>query len=98
VVTGDRCHWTNGSTALASMVAGILAEFLRGVDIVPLLLRTSAHARHRTSRLRLQALHRFRGLRPDFERLGTPLPTRNGRLSNDAAGFASCYGPHRRSP
>ncbi len=26
-----------------------------------------------------------------------PLPAQ-GRLSNDAAGFASCYGPHRRSP
>src|SRR5713226_10584216 len=26
-----------------------------------------------------------------------PCPAR-GRMSNDAAGFASCYGPHRRSP
>ena len=26
-----------------------------------------------------------------------PLPAQ-GRMSNDAAGFASCYGPHRRSP
>jgi Endosomal/lysosomal potassium channel TMEM175 len=30
---------------------------------------------------------------------GSALPDPpNGRLSNDAAGFASCYGPHRRSP
>jgi hypothetical protein len=27
-----------------------------------------------------------------------PCPPPRGRLSNDAAGFASCYGPHRRSP
>jgi hypothetical protein len=27
-----------------------------------------------------------------------PAPTPKGRLSNDAAGFASRYGPHRRSP
>jgi hypothetical protein len=27
-----------------------------------------------------------------------PRPPATGRLSNDAAGFASCYGPHRRSP
>src|SRR5690606_31871399 len=27
-----------------------------------------------------------------------PRPTPSGGLSNDAAGFASCYGPHRRSP
>ena len=27
-----------------------------------------------------------------------PVPTPKGRLSNDAAGFASRYGPHRRSP
>ena len=27
-----------------------------------------------------------------------PYPPATGRLSNDAAGFASCYGPHRRSP
>ena len=25
-------------------------------------------------------------------------PPGTGRMSNDAAGFASCYGPHRRSP
>ena len=27
-----------------------------------------------------------------------PYPPATGQLSNDAAGFASCYGPHRRSP
>jgi hypothetical protein len=27
-----------------------------------------------------------------------PRPTPKGGLSNDAAGFASCYGPHYRSP
>jgi hypothetical protein len=25
-------------------------------------------------------------------------PALTGETSNDAAGFASCYGPHRRSP
>lgn len=45
-----------------------------------------------------QALHRFHGLHPDSEGLGTPLPHPHGRVSNDAAGFASRYGPHRRSP
>ena len=45
-----------------------------------------------------QALHRFHGLHPDSERLGTPLPHPHGRVSNDATGFASRYGPHRRSP
>ena len=27
-----------------------------------------------------------------------PAPALTGRTPNDAAGFASCYGPHRRSP
>jgi hypothetical protein len=62
-------------------------------------IRSAPHTPGSSSRLRFQALHRFHGLRPDFERLGTPLPAREpGRLSNDAAGFTSCYGTHRRSP
>jgi hypothetical protein len=36
-------------------------------------MRSAPHTPGSSSRLRLQALHRFRGLRPDFERLGTPL-------------------------
>jgi hypothetical protein len=61
-------------------------------------IRSAPHTPGSPSRLRLQALRRFHGLRPDFERLGTPFGHPSGRLSNDAAGFASCYGPHRRSP
>src|SRR5580704_18996712 len=58
-------------------------------------IRSAPHTPGSPSRLRFQALHRFHGLRPDFERLGTPFARPEGRLSNDAAGFASCYGPHR---
>src|SRR3954451_17471254 len=46
----------------------------------------------------MQELHRFRGLHPDLEGLGSPWYHPFGRLSNDAAGFASCYGPFSRSP
>src|SRR4029077_19075879 len=61
-------------------------------------IRSAPHTPGSPSRLRFQALRRFHGLRPYFERLGTPFARPTGRLSNDAAGFASCYGPHRRSP
>src|SRR5690242_2898309 len=61
-------------------------------------IRSAPHTPGSPSRLRFQALRRFHGLRPDFERLGTPFARPEGRLSNDAAGFASCCGPHRRSP
>jgi hypothetical protein len=37
-------------------------------------IRSAPHTPGSSSRLRFQALHRFHGLRPDFERLGTPLP------------------------
>ena len=50
------------------------------------------------SRLRFQALHRFHGLHPDFGGSALPAPALTGGTPNDAAGFASCYGPHRRSP
>src|SRR6266568_2225188 len=40
----------------------------------------------------IQALHRFHGLHPDPEGLGTPLPRPHGQAHNDAAGFASRYG------
>ncbi len=45
----------------------------------------------------IQELHRFRGLHPDSEGLGSPLCHQRW-LSNDAAGFASRYGPLSRSP
>ena len=35
---------------------------------------------------------------PRFREARHSLARPHGRLSNDAAGFASCYGPHRRSP
>jgi hypothetical protein len=35
---------------------------------------------------------------PRFREARHSLARPEGRLSNDAAGFASCYGPHRRSP
>jgi hypothetical protein len=35
---------------------------------------------------------------PRFREARHSLTRPSGRLSNDAAGFASCYGPHRRSP
>ena len=35
---------------------------------------------------------------PRFREARHSLVRPEGRLSNDAAGFASCYGPHRRSP
>ena len=38
------------------------------------------------------------GLRPDCGSSALPAPALTGRTPNDAAGFASCYGPHRRSP
>ena len=46
----------------------------------------------------IQELHRFHGLHPDLEGLGSPWYRPLGRLSNDAAGFASCYGPLSCSP
>ena len=51
-----------------------------------------------SSRLRFQALHRFHGLHPDYGGSALPCPALTGRNGYDAAGFASCYGPHRRSP
>src|SRR5690349_14678210 len=35
---------------------------------------------------------------PRFREARHSLARPEGRLSSDAAGFASCYGPHRRSP
>jgi hypothetical protein len=45
----------------------------------------------------IQADCRFHGRRP-ISRARHSLARPYGQLSNDAAGFASCYGPHRRSP
>jgi hypothetical protein len=58
-----------------------------------LLRRTTARS---PSRLRFQAPRRFHGLLSEGSAL--PLPALAGGTSNDAAGFASCYGLHRRSP
>src|SRR6266498_2207218 len=46
----------------------------------------------------LQAPHRFHGLHPEIGGSDSLFPTLPGRTFNDAAGFASCYGPHPRSP
>jgi hypothetical protein len=46
----------------------------------------------------IQELHRFHGLHPDPEGLGSPLCHPHRQLSNDAAGFALRYGPLSRSP
>ena len=51
-----------------------------------------------SSRLRVQALHRFHGLHPDYGGSALPCPALTGGNGYDAAGFASCCGPHRRSP
>lgn len=63
----------------------------------PLSARSAPHTPGSPSRLRFQALHRFHGLHPDFGGSALPVPTLPGETSNDAAGFASRYGPHRRS-
>jgi hypothetical protein len=60
-------------------------------------IRSAPHTPGSPSRLRFQALHRFRGLHPGFGGSALLLPP-GGETSNDAAGFASCYGPHRCSP
>ena len=61
-------------------------------------IRSAPHTPGSPSRLRFQALHRFHGLHPDFGGSALPTPALTGGTPNDAAGFASCYGPHRRSP
>lgn len=45
-----------------------------------------------------QVLHPFRGLHPETRGSAPPLPRLRGGQNNDAAGFASCYGPLGRSP
>ena len=48
---------------------------------------------------RTAALRRFHGLGLGFrDGSALPCPAPTDGLSNEAAGFASCYGPHRRSP
>jgi hypothetical protein len=61
-------------------------------------MRSAPHTPGSPSRLRFQALRRFHGLHPEFGGSALPAPALAGETSNDAAGFASCYGPHRRSP
>src|SRR5262249_8149125 len=45
----------------------------------------------------IQDLHRFHGLRLHFVRLRTSAPALKGEAPHCDPGFASCYGPHRRS-
>ena len=61
-------------------------------------IRSAPHTPRSSSRLHFQDLHRFRGLRPDGG--GSALPDSHPKAGyiDDAAGFASCYGPHHRSP
>jgi hypothetical protein len=50
------------------------------------------------SRLHLQDLHRFHGLRPSPPGSASPRPRHPARSVNDAAGFTSRYGPHSCTP
>ena len=50
------------------------------------------------SRLHLQDLHRFHGLRPSPPGSASPRPRPPARSVNDAAGFTSRYGPHSCTP
>jgi hypothetical protein len=59
---------------------------------------SAPHTPRSPSRLHLQGLHRFHGLRPGFAGSALPAPTAEGWTYNDAAGFASCYGPLSRFP
>ena len=54
------------------------------------------HTPGSSSRLHIQALHRFHGLHPEFAGSALPVAARR-RASNDAADFALCYGPLSRS-
>src|ERR687893_2538779 len=49
-------------------------------------------------RLHFQVLGAFHGLRPDGGGSALPDPHPKAGYIDDAAGFASCYGPHLRSP
>ena len=64
----------------------------------PPLIRSAPHTPGSPSRLHFQDLHRFRGLRPDGGGSALPDPHPKAGYIDDAAGFASCYGPHHRSP
>ncbi len=59
--------------------------------------RSAPHTPESPSRLHVQVLHRFHGLHPDSGGSALSIPTRRW-ASNDAAGFALCYGPLSRSP
>jgi len=61
-------------------------------------IRSAPHTPRSPSRLHLQDLHRFHGLRPDGGGSALPVPHPKAGYIDDAAGFASCYGPHHRSP
>src|ERR1022692_2770099 len=60
-------------------------------------IRSAPHTPGSSSRLRFQALRRFHGLHPEFGGSALPAPPED-ETPHDAAGFASCYGPHLRSP
>jgi hypothetical protein len=96
---GGRTTVHLGITALTGKTSGLQPGLVqRGRAEVPVSIRSAPHTPGSPSRLRFQALRRFHGLHPDFGGSALPAPTLTGRTSNDAAGFASCYGPHRRSP
>jgi hypothetical protein len=59
--------------------------------------RSEPHTPGGSSGLRFQALHPFPGLRRDNRGSAPPVPARR-RRPNDAAGFASRYGPLSCSP
>src|SRR6188472_707401 len=59
--------------------------------------RSEPHTPGGSSGLRFQALHPFHGLRRDNRGSAPPVPARR-RRPNDAAGFASRYGPLSCSP
>ena len=50
------------------------------------------------TRLRVQDLHASMAFTLITGGLDTPCPALTGGNAYDAAGFASCYVPHRRSP
>ncbi len=64
----------------------------------PLSARSAPLTPRDPSRLHLQDLHRFHGLRPSPPGSASPRPRHTARSLNDAAGFTSRYGPHSCTP
>ena len=61
-------------------------------------IRSAPHTPGSSSRLRSRLCTASMAFAPISRGSALPCPPGTGRMSNDAAGFASCYGPHRRSP